>query len=393
MTLLFFLGCASPSVQESAVPWKSALLSQGRGNVSEEGVVLPLKRKAVHHLWSYAGLLHPKDLILSASPVVDGNIAYAGNDSGLLYAVDIAKESTLWHIDTEGHIDTSAAVDGEILYIGTGEGIVYALDRGSGKELWRYETRAAISSSPLIGGDLLYVASADDRIYALNKASGEVRWQYGRRGGRQVGARIMASPAGDGKRVYHLFADGHLLALDGITGAILWEKPIFNPALLNVWRGRKTPLLTDNSLFILDGSGSVLQLDRESGEKVRGFSQARALDFIVKRDTLFLVGDNSIAAIGIESGDVEWRREIEGISPLSLFGAGDYIFLLSNRSRKPFGIKLFAQKRGRIEAFHMNDGAQYRVDDFNSPISANGVFSNNRLLVVVDKGFMVSYSP
>jgi len=380
-------------VQESAVPWTTALFNQGRGNVSEEGAVLPLKRRAVHHLWSYASLLYSKKLTLSTSPVVEGSIAYVGNDNGRFYAVDLVKKSTLWHVDTGEHIDTSATVDGELLYIGTGEGIVYALERGSGKELWRYETRAAISSSPLVVGELLYVASADDRIYALDKTSGEVRWQHGRRGGRQVGARVMSSPAGDGERVYHLFSDGHLLAFDGESGTTLWDRPIFDSPLLKVWRGRKTPLLTDKSLFILDGGGFVLQIDRENGDEVKRFGQGRAIDFIVKHDALFLVGDDSITAIEIGSGDVKWRQEIQAISPLSLFGAGDYIFLLSNRTYKTFGIKLFAQRRGRIDAFSMKDGGRYSVDEFNSPISANGIFSNNRLLVVVDKGFMLSYSP
>jgi outer membrane protein assembly factor BamB len=393
LALLLFLGCASPSLQEEAMPWKSALFNQERVNLTEERADLPLKRKAVYSIWSYSDLLHPHGLILSASPVIQDNIAYLGNGSGEFHAIDLIKKSTIWRMETKSQIDTSATLDGDVLYFGTGEGIIHALDRGSGEELWRHVTKAAILSSPLIVGDVLYVASADDRIYALKKKSGEVLWQYGRRGGRHIGARIMASPAGDGERVYHLFSDGHLLSLDGATGRVMWEKPIFTPTLLNIWSGRKTPLLTDNSLFIIDGEGVVIQIDRENGEELKSFSERGAVDFIVRENTLFLIGDDRIAAIRIENGEVEWRQQLEGISPFSGFGAGDYIFVLSNVTRRPFGIDLFAQERGRIDAFHVKSGDRYRVDEFNSPITANAVFSGNRLLVVVDKGFIVSYSP
>ncbi|MCP3676734.1 MAG: PQQ-binding-like beta-propeller repeat protein [Deltaproteobacteria bacterium] len=391
--LLIFLGCASPSVHENALPWKSALFNQERVNVTKEQVVLPLKRKALYSIWTFSDLLHPHGLSLSASPVIKDNTAYLGNGSGEFHAINLINKSTIWRMDTKSQIDTSATLDGDVLYFGTGEGVIHSLDRESGEELWRYETKATILASPLIVGDILYVASADNRIYAIEKETGKVRWQYGRRGGRQIGARIMASPASEGERVYHLFSDGHLLSLDRTTGKVIWEKPVFDPTLLNIWRGRKSPLLAGNSIFIIDGEGAVMQIDKESGKELKSYNQFRAVDFIVRDNIIFLVGNERIAAIRVDSGEVEWRKKLEDISPLSAFGAGDYIFVLSNMTRRPLGIDLFAQKMGRVDGFNVKSGDLYRVDEFNSAITANAVFSGNRLLIVVDKGFVVSYSP
>ncbi|MFQ5586817.1 MAG: PQQ-binding-like beta-propeller repeat protein [Thermodesulfobacteriota bacterium] len=339
-----------------------------------------------------ADLVHPYDSIRSSSPTMKGDIIYLGNGNKRFYAIDYVKKEMVWYINTTGHIDTSATLDGDALFFGTGDGVIYAINRGNGEEMWRFEAKAEVLSSPLVVDDMLYVASADDRLYCLDKKTGKAHWQYGRGGVRHIGSRIMASPAGGGGRVYHIFSDGYLLSFDGRTGRVVWERRMFEPSLPNVVRGRKTPLITGDSLFIIDREGVVTQIDRENGELLGRYDQLKAIDFLARDDTLFLMGKDSIAAVELESGDIRWQQGLDGVSPLSTFGAGGFIFVLSNRETKPLGLNLFSEKRGRIEVFHSSDGRRQIVDEFDSTITANAVFSKTHLIVVADEGFLVIYS-
>lgn len=373
------------------IPWKTHLFNKERTNSTNQGIDLPIKRYWNFGLWSFSELFLPYNPIRSSSPVITDSVIYIGNGNKKLYALDLIKRKVLWRFDTSGHIETSPTLNEEAVFFGTGDGIIYSLDRISGKELWRFQAKAEILSSPLIMEDTVYFASTDNRLYGLDYKTGETKWQHGRISAKSVGSRIFASPAGTDGRIYHLFSDGYLLCLDVSSGRELWKRRIVDTSIMRYRRGRRTPSIFKDMVYVLDSDGAVLELDGKSGKEIRKFNLIRADDFLVADGKMFLINVDRVVAIDINTDDMIWEKRVGNALSLSIFRAGEYIFILSNRHYKPFGIDLFSKKKGYIEALKISDGQRAFDDEIDTTITANGIVYNNHLLLVADAGFLVIY--
>lgn len=390
---ILIVGCSAATIGNASenISWKTYLFDNERANSTNQGIDLPIKPYWNFGLWSFPELLLPYNPIRTSSPVVADNVIYIGSGSKRLYALDLIRKKELWHFDISGYIETSPTLDGEAVFFGTGDGIIYSLDRITGKELWRFQAKAEILSSPLIMGDTVYFASADDKLYGLDFKTGQAKWQHGRIYSRSVGNRMFASPAGKDTRIYHLFSDGYLLCIDASSGRELWKRLVADTSTIQYSGGRRTPSLFKDMVYVLDSDGAVLELDGKNGKELRKFNIIKADDFLVADGKIFLSGTDRIIAIDINTNDVIWEKKIGDGLHLSVLWAGEYVFILSNRYHKPFGIDLFSKKKAYIEALRISDGKKVFDEEIDVTITANGIVYNNHLLLVADAGFLVIY--
>jgi outer membrane protein assembly factor BamB len=136
---------------------------------------------------------------------------YVGADSDYFFCLDAATGEVLWHLRTEGDVDTGIAFapDGSLIF-SAGED-VWSVAR-DGTPNWRFHARVKIYSAPAVDDDgTVYVGAQDDHVYAI-RSDGRLRWRFG------TDDDVDSSPVigddgtiyfgGDERRVFALDRDG-----------------------------------------------------------------------------------------------------------------------------------------------------------------------------------------
>jgi outer membrane protein assembly factor BamB len=183
-----------------------------------------------------------------ASPLVVENMAYAPNNDGWVYAVDLASGKLAWSLEVGkgGHLWATPATDGKALFISSLDHNVYAVDLAGKSVLWKTDLGGSVTGTPTLSADgkSLFVGSFASKAFALDAATGKVLWQT------PTKDWAWGSPAVDEAAVYMGDLDGELYALDPATGKITWSVKPDGP----ITGG---PLLTGDHVVVTTESGSV----------------------------------------------------------------------------------------------------------------------------------------
>ena len=109
-----------------------------------------------------------------ATPVVVGNTLYAGDSSGVAYALT-SRGQLIWRTALTAPITGSALVTNRLVILGDQSGYIYGLDRLNGRIIWSVRPNpnkyAAIYGSPVwVGGsdgDVVLGVSSNEDLYGL----------------------------------------------------------------------------------------------------------------------------------------------------------------------------------------------------------------------------------
>ncbi|MHC4915755.1 MAG: outer membrane protein assembly factor BamB family protein [Planctomycetota bacterium] len=136
---------------------------------------------------------------VKSSPVIANGIAYAGSDSGTLFALQLATGAEKWKAKIGSRIRCAPAVAGGVVVCGADDGLLRAFDAETGKPKWEFKTGGPITASPAIVGERVVFGSWDGRCYCVRLSDGEEFWRH--RVG-DPGVRVNAPPAVANGRVY-----------------------------------------------------------------------------------------------------------------------------------------------------------------------------------------------
>lgn len=157
------------------------------------------------------------------------------------------------------------AVAGDTVYVGSCFGFFYALDKNTGEVRWKYDTKqdgspAQFHGSPLFSGELVITGSdRSDKgyVYAFEQETGEVRWKTAAGGIETDLLQFRGTVIG-------VASGGKLVSLDLKTGEIKWK---FSPKTRPYKRfSSETPALSENMLYFGGPDGHVYALKAASGE-------------------------------------------------------------------------------------------------------------------------------
>ncbi len=177
----------------------------------------------VKHAWKFAA-----GGKVRSGPVIAGGLAYAGSDSGKLFALDLATGKEKWSAKIGSWVRCAPAVAGGIVVCGADDGVLRAFDAKTGKPKWEFKTAGRIRASPAIVGDRVVFGSWDGRCYCVRLSDGKEFWRY-RIG--VPGVRVHSPPAVAGGRVYvGAWEDYAVHALDLGTGKLLAGYDVGKPA-------------------------------------------------------------------------------------------------------------------------------------------------------------------
>jgi len=169
-----------------------------------------------------------------------------------------------------------------------------------------FESEGVISNSPTIVDGTLYVA-ADNHLHAVDLATEELEWK------KQVNASPSAHPAVSDKAVYAGTKDG-IVAVERGGDSVIWRNDVGISSV--------NPVIADNAVV---GTQNLIlhRFDPESGDEkplhnMRNYQGGGPHTNVpaVAGGTVYFAGENTLYAVDLETGEVEWEFENPAGEPL-----------------------------------------------------------------------------
>lgn len=215
------------------------------------------------------------------------------------------------------------AGDGNRIYAASQDGKVVALDPAKGKQHWKTDLEVELSAGPAAGDGVVAVASKDGYIIVLDASSGAEQWRA------FVGGETLAQPIVAEDSVVVQTIDNRLVALARFDGRQRWESEQSTPLL--TMRGASSPALVGTSVIAGFDNGRLAAVNIDSGDiewdSMLSLPTGRSdLDRLADIDgAIAVVGQDvyaagyqgQVAALAAESGQLLWSREIstyEGVA-------------------------------------------------------------------------------
>lgn len=239
----------------------------------------------VRRAWS-AGVGDDTEFLrLALAPASDGTRAFAAGHNGRISAFDLDRGKRLWVTKTKLGLSAGPAVGGDVVVAGTSNGEVIALNADDGSERWQISVSSEVLATPAVARarDLVLVRTVDGKLIALEADTGNEAW-FVQQSVPRLSVRGTGAPSVAGDAVICGFDNGKVAAYSLADGSLLWE------TLINPPSGRtEVERLADlNSAVTITGSNVY----------VTGYQ-------------------GTVAAIDIESGQVNWARDISSYAPPS----------------------------------------------------------------------------
>ncbi|HXC54524.1 MAG TPA: PQQ-binding-like beta-propeller repeat protein [Rhizomicrobium sp.] len=285
----------------------------------------------------------------SGNPLWDKNLAPDGKDKSYLFGLfgDNGK------VDPTKGFGGGVAFDDGKVYATSGFGQVIALDARSGKILWKQDLAVPIVNAPTANGGRVFVSTQENHLYALAESDGRRLWDHQ---GISESAGILesTSAAVAGEYVMAPYSSGEIYALRVQNGRPAW-----------------------NDMLTHSGIATALsELDDIAGRPV------------VDRDMVFAISHSGImAAIGINTGDRVWSRDIGGIQ--TPWAAGDYVYVLTTDEQ----LICLTRKEGKVKWIHQLQRWDDPEDKSGAIVWAGPVLVSDRLVVVSSNGIAAAVSP
>jgi outer membrane protein assembly factor BamB len=152
------------------------------------------------------------------SPVVVRGVAYFGDESGKVYALDLRRRKMRWIFSGGAKITSSPAVVGQRLYVGDYAGRVFALNARSGRRLWTGSAGTRVYGTVSVAHGRVFAPSVFSGLSALSARTGRLLWRI------PIGAYLYSSPAYYRGRVYFGTYEAAVYSVDARRGRVVWRR-------------------------------------------------------------------------------------------------------------------------------------------------------------------------
>jgi outer membrane protein assembly factor BamB len=202
------------------------------------------------------------DAVSRTGVTVDGDTAYVGDNTGTVYAIDVATGAVRWTADAGGFLTTALAVsDGAVVATVQGDRtsrshlIAFAVSDGS--ESWDEEIsgEAVFASAPVIVDGTIVAGFSDRTVRAFALSDGSDSWST--RLNRPM--FFTGAPAFTPDAVVVADAFGQVYRLDPVTGERLWDFAVNEPVT------RSPVVVAGGTVLVATSAGRLSAIDLESG--------------------------------------------------------------------------------------------------------------------------------
>ena len=322
-------------------------------------------------------------------PSLTGDAIYAVSMEGVLTRLDRKTGKKIWRIKTGITVSGGVGSGDGLVIVGSNKGDVLAYDE-AGMRLWKSKVSSEVLNVSRIEDGMVIVRSGDGRIAGLNAANGERAWVYE----RSTPALVVRSHAGVAIQrgvAYAGFAGGRLAAISIKDGEVLWETSVSQPrgntelerisditsnpvvddeqvcsiafqgrlACYDMLRGSplwnrdlssdKGMMLLRGYLYLSDAKGSVIEMDKNSGNTVwkndQLFMRGTTATYVM--EDYVVVGDHEGYLHGLSRVDGHFvaRIKLEGGAIKATILRLDDGFLVQTRGGEVYSLSIKERKK------------------------------------------------
>jgi outer membrane protein assembly factor BamB len=278
---------------------------------------------------------------VDAQPAVVDDVAYFGNTSGTVTALNVRNSTPLWTYSAGSGVVATPAVDSGLVFFGTAAGSVDALSAASGSVAWTVPTTSAVRSAPAAASGEVFVGSQNGTVYAINEATGAVSWRA------TLGGAVRGSPAVDPSTNEVIVGDagGAVTALSMTTGAVLWSTNTDGAVTA-------TASITNNGLVLVGSANDkVYELNETTGAMVWTYTTKAA---VTSRGSLYIDNRSAVAGayfVGDSSGNVYFIDIVTGALIRMIPGTGSAV----TGTSAPYSFAIVSYANGYVFADKFDD--------------------------------------
>lgn len=213
------------------------------------------------------------------------------------------------------------------------DGIFVNLDLKSGKEIWRvYDKNDDAAFYSVIYDNFIekicYLGATNSILYGLNLEKGSYLWEYKMSDEAPENSNFYFDEKE--KFVYTSDKNGFIYKIAGKTGQEAWKYKADSPVI----KMRKSDGDKENVIYCFDSEKSICAVNTDTGSLVWKYESPGR--FITPKlnqisgNVIYAFDESGLAALGKDTGKVNWRAEMKSPSPVYL-NTGGILFCISGK--------------------------------------------------------------
>lgn len=346
-------------------------------------------------LWSESvGQGSTKDRFLLAGPVAVGTMIYTIDVEGRVQARDAKTGKRHWSFATEPkakdkqsyHSGGGVALKGDKLFVASPYGEVIALEKESGYEIWRSSLAFPARSAPAVDRERVYVTTMSNRTIAFDGTTGSVLWQH--EGAVDVTSLVGgASPAIYGRVIFVPYSTGELFALKAENGHFLWSETLSSLRTLSSTSGvaqvRARPVVYKGMVIAVSQGDRMMAIDFRTGRRLWDKEIGSTRTPVVTDEFIFvLTNNNQMVCLLRETGQVVWVKDLKDKDPSKTLRWGGPV-LASNAI-------VLGGSHGQVAFLNPENGDIAKTVSVSDPVTLSPIVLDGILYVLTDKGRLVA---
>lgn len=203
------------------------------------------------------------------------------------------------------------------LFVTLGYGFLLSLDPSTGEENWSQRLIGAGNNTPIFNDGLVFLVSGDSKVWAIDADKGRVKWTVDAIG-NETNLISNNAPAVSDKYAVFGLGNGEIYVTFKRGGYVLWSSSLSSRNDSRVVSAIDdivaSPVILDRNVYSADGSGKVVSLKIESGERNWTAPYGSSGNFWIADKSLFLISDtNKLVRLEIETGKTVWLTELPSL--------------------------------------------------------------------------------
>jgi outer membrane protein assembly factor BamB len=268
----------------------------------------------VDRVWSAnIGGAEPK-LRLGLGLATAGNLVFAAGHDGDVVAMNLASGKRVWRTDTKLKLSAGPGAGEGLVVAGASHGDIVALDAATGAVKWKSHINSELLSAPFIDKQVVLLRAVDGRVAALRVSDGTLIWSAEQQVPRLT-LRGTSEPLIAGDVAVAGFDNGRLMALSLKDGGTVWEVPVAPPAgrteldrLVDIDAAIRA---AERDIYAVTYHGKVVRIDLETGQVQWSRDMSSYSGLALDDDGLYVTSaDGSVVKIGRRTGVELWKQDV-----------------------------------------------------------------------------------
>jgi len=235
-----------------------------------------------------------------SSPTVTADTVYAGDEDGVVHAVDRKTGKQRWTFKTGGEIAGGAAIVGENVVVGSHDNFLYCLRAKDRELVWKYQTQERVNCSTAISDGFTFIAGCDEHLRVIDLRDGKQKYVVA------LGSPLIASPALYGDMLYVGTYKGEVVAIEWKKEKIVWK--YFDPDRDMPYHASACVL---KDRVVVGGRDRLFHaIDRLTGKRLWAFPARAKIDSsaaVVGDRAFFGSTDRNLYGVSLTTGKQVWK--------------------------------------------------------------------------------------